>query len=72
MAIETLAFIVFFLLYFLFIFAIMAFWIWMVIDCAKRNFKKSDDKTTWLLVVLLANFIGAAIYYLAIKRKNKR
>ena len=60
------------LLLFLFIIAIFAFWIWMIIDCARRDFKKSDDKIIWLLVVILVGIIGAILYYFIIKQKNKR
>ncbi len=47
------------------------FWIWMIIDCAKRDFKKSDDKIIWVLVVSLTQIIGAIIYYFIVKRKMK-
>lgn len=46
------------------------FWIWVIIDVAKRDFKKSDDKTLWILIVVLTGFIGAIIYYFLIVRQN--
>lgn len=48
----------------------IAFWIWMLVDCAKRKFEKENDKTVWLLVVALAGWIGAIIYYIMVKRKK--
>ena len=48
------------------------FWIWMLTDCAKRNFKKENDKIVWILVIALAQFIGALIYYFMIKLPNKK
>ncbi len=44
-----------------------AFWLWMLIDCLKRDF---DDKTLWVLLLFFFNFIGAVLYYFLIKRKN--
>ena len=48
------------------------FWIWMIIDCAKRNFKKDIDKVVWILVIVLLSVLGAAIYYFAVKAGDKR
>ena len=45
-------------------------WIWMLVDAAKRNFPKSDDKVLWILVIVLAGIIGAIIYYFMVKRKD--
>jgi hypothetical protein len=46
-----------------------ALWIWMLVDVIKREFPQPNDKTTWILVVVLAGQIGALIYYFMIKRK---
>jgi len=51
---------------------LVVFWIWMIVDCAKRNFKKDSDKIIWILVIIFVQVIGAYIYYFVIKRKNKR
>lgn len=50
---------------------LIVFWIFMLIDAAKRNFKNDTDKIVWILVIVLVGIIGAAIYYFIIKRKNK-
>ena len=47
------------------------FWIWMVVDCAQRNFKKKNDKIIWILIVVLLHIVGALIYYFVIKRKKR-
>jgi prolipoprotein diacylglyceryltransferase len=47
------------------------FWIFMIVDVAKRNFKNENDKILWILVVILAGIIGALIYYFVIKKPNK-
>jgi len=48
------------------------FWIWMIVDCATRNFKSKSDKMIWVLIIILAHIIGAFIYYFVIKRKEKK
>lgn len=40
-----------------------AFWIWMIVDCATNEPSHGNDKLIWLIVILLANFVGAAIYF---------
>lgn len=44
------------------------FWIWMLIDCLKRDFK---DKLVWVILMIIANLFGAVLYYLLVKRKDK-
>lgn len=54
-----------------------AFWIWMLIDVAKRKFPegKENERTIWLLIILLTSPIttfvgvGSIIYYFLVKRK---
>jgi hypothetical protein len=47
-----------------------AFWLWMLIDCIRRDF---DDKVVWLMVLVLTTFLGAVIYFFAVKlRAGKR
>ena len=70
MADPTAGFIIGIILLLAVIIAIMAFWIWMIVDCAGRNFKKSEDKIVWILIVLFLQIIGAIIYYFAIKKSK--
>ncbi len=51
--------------------ASFAIWIFMLLDCLKREFKKSDERLVWILVVLLTGIIGAILYYFLIKRPDK-
>lgn len=44
------------------------FWLFMVIDIVKRDWKKDGDKTAYLILVLFLNILGAAIYYFVVKR----
>ena len=50
---------------------LFVFWIFMLIDCAKRNFKNDNEKVVWILVIALLGFIGAAIYYFVVKASDK-
>jgi len=50
----------------------IVFWILMIVDVVKREFPKQDDKTIWILIVVLTGIIGAIIYYFMIKRKDKK
>ena len=43
--------------------ALMAFWIWMLIDCAKYEPSEGNDKVVWILIIVLLNWVGALIYY---------
>ena len=45
------------------------FWIWMIIDCAKRDFK---DKVVWILIIVFLHILGAVIYYFVVKRPAKK
>jgi hypothetical protein len=41
----------------------LAFWIWMIIDCATNEPPGDDSKLIWILVIVLASWVGALIYY---------
>jgi|SRR3989344_3680395 len=47
------------------------FWIIMIVDVATRKFKEGNDKIVWILVVILASWIGALIYYFVVYMKHK-
>jgi len=42
-------------------------WLLMLIDCIKRDF---SQKTLWIVLLIILGWIGAIIYYFAVKRKN--
>lgn len=44
------------------------FWLVMVIDIVKRDWKNSSDRVAYLILVILLNILGAIIYYFAVKR----
>ena len=51
---------------------LFVFWIWMLIDCLKRNFKKDNDKIVWVLVIVFLSVLGAVIYYFVVKIGDKK
>lgn len=44
------------------------FWIWMLIDVIKHE---KGNKAVWILVIVFGNFIGAIIYFFAVKIDRK-
>lgn len=42
---------------------LVAFWIWMLVDCATNNYLQGNDKVVWVLVVVLVGWLGAIIYF---------
>jgi len=47
-------------------------WVWMLVDCAKREFKNENDKLLWILVIVLASTVGAIVYYFVVKREQDK
>ena len=50
----------------------LIFWIFMLVDVVKRKFPQENDRIVWILVVVLAGFIGAIVYYFVVKAKDKK
>ena len=42
-----------------------AFWIWMLVDCAKNEPRKGNDRIVWILIITITHLVGALIYYFA-------
>ena len=40
------------------------FWIWMLVDCAKRIGAGETNQVGWLIAIALAQVFGAAAYFL--------
>lgn len=58
---------IFIIVLIVFVLVLGVFWIWMLIDCIKREF---DNKALWIIIIVLIGVLGAIIYYFAIKRPN--
>lgn len=64
-----LAFFAFMALIVVFALACLAFWIWMLVDCAQSPEKPgSNDKVVWILVLVFTGWIGALIYFFVERR----
>ena len=48
------------------------FWILMIIDVAKRDFKEDSEKVVWILVLVFLGWLGAIIYYFVVKGDDKK
>lgn len=44
-------------------------WLWMIIDCAKREKFKSGDRVVWILLLVLLGPLGMILYYFMVMRK---
>jgi prolipoprotein diacylglyceryltransferase len=55
----------------------LVLWIMMIVDVAQREDKdfpgeSKDQKTMWVLIIVLGGMIGAFIYYLLVYQKAKQ
>ncbi len=41
------------------------FWVWVIVDCATNEPSEGNEKVVWLVIIVLANLFGAALYYVA-------
>lgn len=48
----------------------VVFWIWMLIDCARRNFEGSE-KVVWILIIIFLGILGALVYFFVGRKKGK-
>lgn len=48
----------------------MVFWVCMLIDCINRDFKETNEKYMWILIVFFGNLLGAILYYCCVKTKK--
>ena len=60
------------LLFFVIALLLLVFWLWMLIDCLKRDFKKDVEKIVWVLVLIFLHIFGAIIYYFVVKIGEKK
>lgn len=45
-----------------------AFWLWMFVDCLRRDFK---DKTLWVILLIFVGPLAALLYFFIVKRAGK-
>jgi len=39
------------------------FWVWMLADCAANEPDEGNTKIVWVIIIIFASIVGAAIYY---------
>ncbi|MBT6254323.1 PLDc_N domain-containing protein [Candidatus Uhrbacteria bacterium] len=44
------------------------FWVWMLVDVIRRDIQ---DKAPWILLIVLANWLGSVIYFFTARKKYK-
>ena len=49
---------------------LLAFWIWMLVDCITNEPDKGNDKIIWILVIIFTHWLGALLY-LIIRRPQR-
>ena len=45
-------------------------WIWALVDVIKRQFQNPNDKTLWIILVILLGWLGAIIYLIVGRKKG--
>lgn len=40
-----------------------AFWIWMLVDCARNEPAAGNDRIAWILIIALTHLVGALLYF---------
>ena len=46
----------------------LAFWVWMIVDCAKHETSEGYQKVAWLILIVAGKLIGALVYYFVRRR----
>ena len=47
------------------------FWVWTLIDSLKNEPSEGNDKVIWILVIVLAGWVGSLIYFFVRRPKRK-
>jgi uncharacterized membrane protein YsdA (DUF1294 family) len=51
---------------------LFAFWVWMIVDCAMREYRNNVEKVIWLLAIIFFGWIGALVYFLVVRLINEK
>jgi len=49
--------------------AVLAFWIWALVDAIKNPRLTDNERLIWIIVILLTSWLGALIYILVGRKK---
>jgi hypothetical protein len=50
--------------------ALSAFWVWMLVDCAKRISSGDSKQVGWLIAIALTHWVGALAYFFFGRRSS--
>ena len=50
---------------------LLALWLWILVDCARRDFRNGVEKAIWILALIFTPFIAAVVYLVVIKFNNQ-
>jgi len=50
---------------------LIVFWLWMLVECAVYEPNTGNTKVTWILILLIGNWIGALLY-LFVRRPRRK
>ena len=51
---------------------LLAFIIWMAVDCIQRKFKVEAEKWIWIVLMIITGWIGAVLYYIFVRSLNPK
>ena len=51
--------------------AFFAFWVWMLVDCVRNPRLTDTERLIWAIVICLAHFFGALIYFFSGRRPGR-
>ncbi len=52
--------------------ASLAFWIWMLVDCAQAPEKPgSNEKLIWILILIFTSWLGALLYFFIVRQARR-
>jgi len=52
--------------------AAIAFWLWMLVDCAMNESDEGNTRLIWVLIIIFVHFIGAVLYFFFQRRRRLR
>ena len=50
--------------------AILAFWVWALVDAIKNPRLSDNERIIWIIVIVLTSWLGALIYLLAGRKRG--
>ena len=50
---------------------LFVFWVWTLLDTIKNEPSEGNDKLIWILIIVLAGWVGSLIYFFVRRPKRK-